>query len=92
MSFFQKLTKALLQKDRYTPAFKPHDSRLLLGIYIGCIMVHQLRITTKEQKKHAARFGSYLCEQIDHLKKLLLEELKASILDVREGKLQLVEE
>lgn len=66
-------------------SFKPLDSRLLLGIHIGCFLIEKHRVMTKEQKHIAKKICENISSRIMSLRKQLIEEMKTELLEVRQG-------
>lgn len=68
--------------------FKPADTRLLLGIHLGCYFVANLRITSSSEKDIARRISSRLANKIRPLMFQLMDELKSMLLEERKGTVQ----
>ena len=71
--------------------FKPSDSRLLLGIHLGCFLIQHLRVATKSQCAIAKRICDRLSDHVSHLRIQLLEEVKSELLEIREGKVATID-
>ena len=74
--------------ENYIKKFKPKDLRLLLAIHLGCFLIQNLRVTSKEEKKVAKDICERLSPKIEPLRKELINELKSEILEVRRGKIK----
>jgi len=76
---------ALDQAEILVKKFKPSDLRLLLGLHLGCFLIANLRITSKEERKTAARICDYLSPKTSYLRKQVFDEFKSMLLEVRQG-------
>lgn len=82
---------AMNDVERLIKTFKPSDPRLLLGIHLGCHLTQHVRVSTKQQSDSAKRICDTLSSRIDHLRTQLLDEMKAELLEVRQGAIKTVE-
>lgn len=70
--------------------FKPSDQRLLLALHLGCFLIANLRITSKEEKKSALKICNLLDPKIAHLRKQVMDEFKSMLIEARRGKLEVI--
>lgn len=84
-------TGALEQAEALVRRFHPSDSRLLLGIYLGCQLIRHLQMHSKGQRQYAESICSTLSERVSHLRKELLAEVKTELLEVRKGEIKSIE-
>ena len=68
--------------------FKPSDERTLLALHLGANLCVHLGHHGKEQTKKASRLVSALEPRTVRLKQLFLEEFKAELVEMREGRVE----
>ncbi len=71
--------------------FRPKDTRLLFAIYLGCVIIQNLRITSRENKKIAAKISTGLIENVKGFREQLLAEFKTELLEMRKGRIEALE-
>ncbi len=71
--------------------FHPKDSRLLLAVHLGCFIIQNLRVATKEQRKIAERISNNLNKAVQVYREQILREFKSEVLEVRGGAIESVE-
>lgn len=84
-------TGQLEQAEPLIKAFRPKDSRLLLGLHLGCHLTAQYRVTSKEQKRLAQRISAELGPLVDHLRNQVLEEWRTELLEFQRGEVKALE-
>lgn len=72
--------------------FRPRDARLLLAIYLGCVLIQHIRVSTDHQKKSAVRICERLTGEITGLRQQVYEEFKTYLLELRRGEITGVSE
>jgi hypothetical protein len=82
---------AMQDVERMLRKFKPSDSRLLLGIFLGSYFMQHVRLSNKEQTETAKRICQALAARIAHLRTTLADEWKAELLEVRQGAVKTIE-
>lgn len=82
---------AMEEVELLLKTFKPSDSRLLLGIHLGCYLTQHVRVCTKDQRDAAKRICDRLSSQVGHLRVQLLEEVKTELLEVRADAIRTIE-
>ena len=86
------LESGLLKKaEMLIKKFKPKDTRLLLAIHLGCFIIQNLRVTTQENQKIAARISESLSNLVQVYRKQILQEFKTELLEVRRGQIEAIE-
>ena len=70
--------------------FKPFDQKLLLALHLGCFVIANLRITSKEEKKSALKICDFLGPKIAYLKKQVMDEFKSMLLEARHGQIEAI--
>lgn len=68
--------------------FNPADDRLYLALFLGCLLVAELRVFERSKKDVAKNICDYLASKIPHLRKQIIEELKTELLEAREGEIR----
>lgn len=90
------LIVGLLEAGRVTEAeklvssFRPRDAQLLLGIHLGCVLIQHIRVSTDAQKKSAKRICDSLADDIEHLKRQVLNEFRTELIEVRQGEVKAI--
>ena len=72
--------------------FHPKDARLLLGIHLGCFLWQHTRVCTKKERESANRICRHVAENIGGLRKMLLQEFKSELLEIRKDSIKALEE
>lgn len=81
----------LLESGKVTDAeplvrkFHPSDPRLLLAIHLGCVLIQQVRVSSTDQKKSAKRICDCIAEDVSHLARLVFDEFRTEMLEIRRG-------
>jgi hypothetical protein len=65
--------------------FHPRDTRLLLGIHLGGVLLQHLRVATKEQRREAERICASVEKKTADLLSQVQKEYKTRLLEVRRG-------
>jgi hypothetical protein len=79
----------LLEKaERLIKKFRPKDKRLLFAVYLGSVIIQNLRITSRENKAIASRISAGLLEGIRGFREQLLSEFKTELLEMRKGRIE----
>ncbi len=68
--------------------FSPADSRLYLGVHLGCFLTLHLRVTTKEERDIAKKMCDMVAGHLIDLRGQLLNEFKSELLEVRKDKIR----
>jgi hypothetical protein len=76
---------ALEEAEALAEKFRPSDPRLLLGLHLGCFLVQHLRISTRAQRRCAARICGNLEGYTAGLLKQVQDEFKSRMLEIRSG-------
>lgn len=76
---------SISRAEQLVKKYKPKDNGLLLAIHLGCFLVSNLRVTTKEEKKISENIMHLLDERIKGLREQLLSEFKSELLEIRMG-------
>ncbi len=63
--------------------FHPEDTRLLLGIHLGCFLLQHTRVATKKEKDSANRICEHVARNISDLRNKLMVEFKSELLELR---------
>lgn len=71
--------------------FDPRDMRLMLAIHLGCYLIANLKITTKEEKRIAERILKAIGHQVAGLRQQVIAEWKTELLEIRQGQLKAIE-
>lgn len=71
----------------YLKDFRPKDDRLLLALHLGCFLFDRIRIGPKNEKEAARSATRILAPRIQHLREMLLTEVRTELLEARRGKL-----
>lgn len=82
---------SLDKAEKIVRQFCPSDARLLLAIHLGCFLIQQLRIFSKEQRQSAERISQNLSERVSDLRIYLLNEVKSELLEVRRGEIKAID-
>jgi hypothetical protein len=77
--------------EQMLKTFKPNDSRLLLGVHLGCQMIQHVRVSTREEGALAKKICDRVAADIGHLRSQLIEEMKSDLFEVRRGAIGAVE-
>jgi hypothetical protein len=78
----------LKEAEKITKKYRPSDERLLLAIHMGCFLVANLRVISKEEKEIAGRIMENIQPRIQHLRISLLKEIKTELLEVQRGEIK----
>ncbi len=70
--------------------FRPSDSKLFLGLHLGCCLIQHHRVASRHQKQIAEKICGGLAERIGSLRSQLFKELQGELLEVRRGKVKLI--
>jgi hypothetical protein len=81
---------ALTHAETLVKTFHPTDARLLFGLFLGGYLTQHVRITEKSERDSAKRICDSVVPKIQHLRTLLLEEMKSELLEVRQGNVRAV--
>jgi hypothetical protein len=79
------------EAEKRIKKFHPEDRRLLLAIHLGCFLLANLRVATKEQKQIAERIMDRIAPLIKDLKDKLLTEIKSELIEIRKGEIKAIE-
>jgi hypothetical protein len=82
---------AMLEAEKRLRKFRPNDRRLLLAIHLGCFLVSNLRVSTKEQKKLAEKMMQHINSKITDLKDKLLTEVRSELIEIQKGNIKQLE-
>jgi len=82
----------LKEAKKQLDTFTPKDSRILFSIYMGAVLLQQVRIATPEEKEVAAIITKDLSHVVALLRDQLLKELKSVLIEVRQGNVHLLEQ
>lgn len=82
---------AVVTAEKLLRNYYPAEPKLLLAIYLGCLLVQHLRVTAPDQKKAAIEITQRLASMVDHLRRQVLNEFRTELLEWKEGKIKLVE-
>lgn len=77
--------------EKLIKGYKPSDTRLSLALFTGCFLMRHMRVVSKEQERLAERSCSHLGERITHLRGQLLDEIRSELLEIRQGKVTVLE-
>jgi hypothetical protein len=86
----------LLESGKVTDAepliktFHPADPRLLLAIHLGCILIQHIRVSSADQKKSAKRICACVADDVSHLKRLVFDEFRTEMLEIRRGEVKAI--
>ena len=72
--------------------FHPKDARLLLGIHLGCFLWQHTRVCTKKERESAIRICQHMAKNIGGLRKMLLQEFRSELLEIRKDSIKALEE
>jgi hypothetical protein len=72
--------------------FVPKDFRQLMALFIGAYCVERLHVSSDEDKKIAKRITAYLDPLIDSMRPAVIKELKGLLLEVRKGKVAVLDD
>ncbi|MFX0202552.1 MAG: NACHT domain-containing protein, partial [Candidatus Hodarchaeota archaeon] len=81
----------LEKAEKMIRGFHPRERRLLLALYLGCIFIENLRVSTKEEKKIAKKICNYISPQIRDLRSKFIDEIRTELIEVRKGKIEPLE-
>lgn len=76
---------SIIKAEQLIKKYRPKDNRLLLAIHLGCFLVANLRVTTKNEKKVAENIMHHLGDRIKGLREKFLNEFKSELLELRKG-------
>lgn len=71
--------------------FNPEDSRLLLGIHLGCFLLRYTRVSTRKEKESAERICAHVERNISDLRSELIAEFKSELLELRNDSISAIE-
>lgn len=71
--------------------FHPEDTRLLLGIHLGCFLLQHTRVATKKEKDSANRICERVAKSISDLRNKLMVEFKSELLELRKDSIKALE-
>ncbi|MEA2553049.1 MAG: hypothetical protein QOJ65_1225 [Fimbriimonadaceae bacterium] len=71
--------------------FRPDDDRLLLAILMSCMMIANLRVSSKTQKKLARDIGADVYPRVQHLVSAVAEEVGGILLEMQRGKVAVLD-
>lgn len=71
--------------------FHPEDTRLLLGIYLGCFLLQHTRVSTKKERDSANRICEHVETNISKLRIKLVAEFKSELLELRKNSIKALE-
>ncbi len=71
--------------------FSPSNDLLLLALHSGLYQLENLQLTTKEVRKVASEIRGKIEPKIAYLMKQVFDEMKGYLLEIRKGKLSVVE-
>lgn len=80
----------MIKAEELLQDFHPDDPKLLLGVYLGCSLTENLRITDKSNKQTSGRICRNLIEKIGPLRLQLIEEYKSELLEVQRDQIQAI--
>jgi len=69
----------------------PNDEKLLIALHLGLYQLENLQITSKADKKIAARLRSRIELQVKHLTEEVINEVKGYLLEIREREIKTIE-
>jgi len=70
--------------------FRPAESKLLLGVHLGCTLIMHHRVASRHQKQVAEKICGGIAGQISPLRDQLLKELEGELLEMRRGEVRLI--
>ena len=76
------------QAERLFKEFHPDDRRLLLALHLGCFLIENLRVSTKEEKKIAKRICDRIAPLVQDLRLQVINEFKTELIEVRKKKIE----
>jgi len=76
----------LAEAQKALSGFQPKDLRFMLAIHIGCFLIANLKVTSKEEKKTAQEILSSIGYQISPLRQELIAEWKSELIELRRDK------
>jgi len=82
---------SLKEAEDLLKKFRPKNSRLLLAIHLGVLMVASERVTKKENKEIAVRISTDLAPRIALHRRQLVKEFNSELLEVRKGQIEAIE-
>lgn len=82
---------AVAEAEALLQSFRPSDPKLLLGIHISCTFVHQLRVSTKEERQISERMCKSIGSKVTELRAQLMDEFRADLLEMRKGEIKAIE-
>lgn len=71
--------------------FRPIDSKLFLGLHLGCLLIQQHRVASNHQRQVAGRICGSLAGRIGSLRSQLINEIEGELLEVRRGQIKLID-
>jgi hypothetical protein len=71
--------------------FHPSDGRYLLALHLGCFLISNLNTYSNEDRKTAEQVASIIAPHIPHLRMQVLKEFTSMLLEVRKGKISVVQ-
>ena len=80
----------MLKAEELLKDFHPDDPKLFLGVYLGCALAENLRITSRANKQKSGRICKNLIEKIGYLRLQLLDEFKSELLEVQNGQIRAI--
>ncbi len=72
--------------------FNPTDPKYLLALQMGAMYVQQIHVVSKEVRKKAAEIVKVLEPKVSFLKPIVIKELRALLLEVRDGRVHGIEQ
>jgi hypothetical protein len=71
--------------------FHPADTRLLLGIHLGCFLLQHTRVSTKKESDSANRICEHVAKSISELRNKLIAEFRSELLELRKDSIKALE-
>jgi hypothetical protein len=71
--------------------FHPEDTRLLLGIHLGCFLLQHTRVSTKIERDSANRICEHVARNISELRTKLVAEFRSELLELRKDSIKALE-
>ena len=78
----------LVEASKELETFNPRNHALYLPIHLGCYLVLQIRVTSKEEKELAESIVKMLGGKTASLRNILKQEWKSEMLEIRKGKIE----
>lgn len=78
----------LAEASKELETFNPKNGALYLPIHLGCYLILQIRVTSKEEKEIAENIVKRLAGRTAALRNILKQEWKSEMLEIRNGRIE----